>query len=89
MHHKPKSDYVIDVPGWDYEKRFSYKGWTIGLVDLVDSKIGGMFLHDENGRFRLHAQLKSGAARTTETEQIAKDTVDQMIDGTFPPTTCE
>ena len=72
-----------------YEKRIIYKGWKIGLIQLSSSSIGGLYLFDENGRFRLHAILSNGAARTTETEQMAKDTVDQMIDGTFPPTSCE
>ena len=72
-----------------YEKRIIYKGWKIGLIQLLASSTGGLYLFDESGRFRLHAQLKRGAARKVETEQMAKDTVDQMIDGTFPPTACE
>ena len=72
-----------------YEKRILYKGWKIGLIQLSASEAGGLFLFDEDGRFRLHAILSNGAARTTETEQMAKDTVDQMIAGTFPPTACE
>lgn len=72
-----------------YEKRIVYKGWKIGLIQLSASSIGGMYLFDEDGRFRLHAILSNGAARTAETEQMAKDTVDQMIAGTFPPMACE
>ena len=72
-----------------YEKRIIYKGWKIGLIQLSSSSIGGLYLFDEDGRFRLHAILSNGAARTAETEQTAKDTVDEMIAGTFPPTACE
>ena len=89
MSRKANTEYVIDEPGWYYEKRVFYRGWKIGLIELADSDTGSMYLYDENGRFRLHAQLNRGTARTDETEQMAKDTVDQMIAGTFPPTACE
>lgn len=86
MSRKANPDHAIYEPGGYYEKAILYRGWTIGLIEPVGGGTGGLYLYDEKVRFRLHAQLKRGAARTAETEQMAKDTVDEMIAGTFPPT---
>lgn len=89
MKHRSTSDGIIDGPVCYYEKRIIYKGWIIGLIQYSARSTGGLYLFDENGRFRMHAILSNGAAWTTETEQMAKDTVDEMIADTFPPTAGE
>lgn len=52
-------------------------------------KLGNVSIYDPDRREVFHATLSEGAAWEDQTEQNARETVDQMIDGTFPPTTCE
>ena len=78
-------------PNCGRTKEIIYRGYTIHFYEdaMCGVKLGNVSIYGPDRREVFHATLSEGAALEDQTEQNARDTVDEFIDGTFPPTACE
>ena len=75
-------------PNLGKTKEILYRGCIIHLYEdnMVGCVLGNISIYGPDHRELFHATLPKGAAWEERTEQNARETVDNILDGPFPPT---